>query len=377
MKNYFLSSSSALKLKNVSTMKFIMEIFKEKSIPPERINKAKRNSVQNLCKRSIRTVEDSPSQLHSKKSCNLVRSTPVSKHLANVKKPANSCCEGLEKEKSQVLSDGDDFFSKLTFNDSQQSLEDEIFEELEKVAHDEIKLNAAIKNFDRILLEHNENKRARMSVTRCEDKKISAIPKPLQKSKTCSIIESQCVLKKQIEKKKTHSISVEKTFDKNSTHKASECHHHQITKSLWNLQDFDSFAKSAAKKTSHAESLSSLRAKSTWDIASSRQSSASRIPIKSSKLSSSMMQLNGNYAVNSDFNRSWQLHKMQTRTSALSLRRSSIGALGKEESPTSKAFSKYTETKTSLQRRIINNMSISVASNQDQPIWQAGAAPLV
>ena len=353
-------------------MKFIMDIFKEKPVPPVRINKVKRNGAQNLCKASIATIEDLPSQLHGKRSCSLVRSTPVSKHFANVKKPA--CGEGLEKGLSQVLSDGDDYFSKLTFNDSQKSLEDEIFEELEKVAHDEIKLNAAIKNFDRILFEHNENKRARVSETPCEDKKSSSIPKPLQKSKTCSIIESQCVLKKQIEKKKTHSTIVEKTFDKNSTHMAS-AKYQQITKSLWNLQDFDSFAKSAPKKLSAAEVYSSSRSKSIWDIASSRQSSVSKIPIKSAKLSSSMMQLNGSDAVNSHHNRSWQLHKMPTRTSALSLtslppkmsssRRSSIGTLRKEESPTPKAFSKYTETKTSLQRRNINNVSsISVVPSQ-------------
>ncbi|XP_054746272.1 mucin-2 [Anastrepha obliqua] len=44
---------------------------------------------------------------------------------------------------------------QLSLNLTKQSLEDEIFEELEKAAHDESKLNAVLKNFDRLLTDYN------------------------------------------------------------------------------------------------------------------------------------------------------------------------------------------------------------------------------
>ncbi|XP_067640424.1 uncharacterized protein [Eurosta solidaginis] len=45
---------------------------------------------------------------------------------------------------------------QLSLNLTKQSLEDEIFEELERAAHDESKLNAVLKNFDRLLVDYND-----------------------------------------------------------------------------------------------------------------------------------------------------------------------------------------------------------------------------
>lgn len=52
--------------------------------------------------------------------------------------------------------DSDEEYQQLSLNLTKQSLEDEIFEELEKAAHDETKLNAVLKNFDRLLTDYNE-----------------------------------------------------------------------------------------------------------------------------------------------------------------------------------------------------------------------------
>ncbi|XP_037947763.1 uncharacterized protein LOC119679466 [Teleopsis dalmanni] len=76
----------------------------------------------------------------------------------------NSNVAGQQTENSCNLSP----FSNSTYIDSDEechlslnltklSLEDEIFEELEKVAHDESKLNAVLKNFDKILYDYQEN----------------------------------------------------------------------------------------------------------------------------------------------------------------------------------------------------------------------------
>ncbi|XP_039970994.1 uncharacterized protein LOC120782672 [Bactrocera tryoni] len=53
--------------------------------------------------------------------------------------------------------DSDEEYQQLSLNLTKQSLEDEIFEELEKAAHDETKLNAVLKNFDRLIIDYNEN----------------------------------------------------------------------------------------------------------------------------------------------------------------------------------------------------------------------------
>lgn len=52
--------------------------------------------------------------------------------------------------------DSDDDDSQLSLSLVKTSLEDEIFEELEKVAHDENKLNAVLKTFDKILFDYND-----------------------------------------------------------------------------------------------------------------------------------------------------------------------------------------------------------------------------
>jgi hypothetical protein len=363
------------------------------------------NGMQKLYSKIINKIEDLPPKLHTKlqpKSCNLVRSLPFNRPISKVKTPASHHSQlEVKKTESMILSDDDEFYSKLTFDDSEQSLEDSIFQELEKVSHDEIKLNAALQNFDRILLEHNDkkSKEAKAIQTRREEKP-SAIPKPLQKSKTCSIIESKCILKKQNEKKKMVEAKVEKPIHAENF---GPINYYQVTKSLWNLQDFDEFAKSAQKiqlgprKSEGAiPSSSILRAKSVWDMplstslsrpSYSRQSSISKIPIKSSKLSTSMMQLNASTTtLNSYCNPSpSRLSKSSVYASALSLtsppskllaaRRSSLGVNSKKnESASPKAISRYVETKTSLQRRnmvsstnSINRVSISIAPSRPLP----------
>lgn len=52
--------------------------------------------------------------------------------------------------------DSDEDEAQLSLNLVKTSLEDEIFEELEKVAHDESKLNAVLKTFDKIMFDYND-----------------------------------------------------------------------------------------------------------------------------------------------------------------------------------------------------------------------------
>lgn len=385
-------------------------------VPAVRSSKVKQsNGMQKLYTKIINKIEDLPPNLHTKLqqkpvACSLVRSSPVNRPVTKVRSPPVKKSRNIDgKNDSMILSDDDEFYSKLTFDDSEQSLEDEIFEELEKVAHDEAKLNAALQNFDRILLEYNDKKaKEQKAVESRRDEKPSAIPKPLQKSKTCSIIESKCILKKQDEKKKNIPAKVEKPLNVENFGSIPSANCYQVTKSLWNLQDFDDFAKSAQKKTQLGPRKSDgavpsrmmSRAKSVWDMTPttplasspprptySRQSSISKIPIKSSKLSSSMMQLN---ASNSTLNSSYcspspRLSKSSAYASTLSLtsasqtpsklsaiRRSSLCLVSKKaESPSMKSISKYAETKTSIQRRnmisstnSINKMSISIAPSK-------------
>lgn len=389
-----------------------MEAIKSKyhPVPAVRSNKVKQtNGMQKLYTKIINKIEDLPPKLHTKlkpSSCNLVRSSPVGRPIAKIKKPKDPLpLLEMKNIESMILSDEDEFYSKLTFDDSEQSLEDEIFEELEKVAHDEVKLNAALQNFDRILLEYNDKKakEAKTTETRKEEKP-SAIPKPLQKSKTCSIIESKCILKKQNEKKNIVSAKVEKPIRVENFVPITSANYYQVTKSLWNLQDFDEFAKSAQKtqlgprkSESAVPSSSMLRAKSVWDMTPSippsrpsysRQSSISKIPIKSSTLSTSMMQLNASTNNLNSFNSPSppRLKKSSVYASELSLtspasklsatRRSSLGVTSKKiETPLPKAVSigKYAETKASLQRR---NMMSSTNSINRMPISVASSRPL-
>lgn len=317
----------------------------------------------------------------------LARNSPVTK----VKKPTSPIVKKSDAKKKDVLSDDDDF-SKLTFDDTELSLEDEIFEELEKVAHDEAKLNAAIQNFDKILSEYKTKEVNKMMET--APAKPSAIPKPLQKSKTCSIIESKCILKKKLQQQEEKKVN--KPIRVENVESVTHAGYYQLTKSLWNLEDFDNFAKSAkhspaARKTSEG-TLS--KAKSVWEVSSqsprptiSRQSSISKIPIKSSSnLSTSMLQLNsssitmvinqqngahhhamGRYnlsskkssvyastlGLSSPFTNHQSLSQKAPPSSAI--RRSSLTA-----AKSSSSISNYAETKASLQRRNFMNSKTSL-----------------
>ncbi|KAG7303349.1 hypothetical protein JYU34_011839 [Plutella xylostella] len=88
----------------------------------------------------------------------------------------------------------------------------------------ESKLNKALESFDKILYEFSTN-----SLTPDTNaNKSNFIPPKLQKSKTCSIIESHCILKKansdpQSESKTPHKVARNNSIDK--------------TTSLWNLDD--------------------------------------------------------------------------------------------------------------------------------------------
>ncbi|XP_055711985.1 uncharacterized protein LOC129807024 isoform X5 [Phlebotomus papatasi] len=176
-------------------------------------------------------------------------------------------------QNGQCLSDrDDDEEAEVQIINPVLSLEDEIFEELEKVAHDEAKLNAVLQNFDKILADFNSHAQKEAKVVKVVQKdckestkvkeqtskkdskecipkeKPSKIPQPpqgLQKSKTCSIIESRCILKK------TPSDSGEfgdvDRLKINCSLDARLNLYNQATRSLWNLQDFEEFAKSGAE----------------------------------------------------------------------------------------------------------------------------------
>jgi hypothetical protein len=346
-------------------------------VPAVRKNKVKPTAPVVIAQR----INDIPKPV----ACNLSRNSPGNRPVAKIKKPTSPVVKKASKHYENVeitsakvptLSDDDDFDSKLTFDEAEQSLEDEIFEELEKVAHDEAKLNAAIENFDKILNEYND-KRAR------KEERPSAIPKPLQKSKTCSIIESKCILKKHQLKKSntTPQTKVDQPIRvENIDTNIPSANYFQLTKSLWNLEDFESFAKSAATdEKCQRTPMRPQRARSVWEIspslssstprpAYSRQASISKIPIKSSSnLSASMMQLNtaasaaphpsptagvrlkksAVYASTLGLSTPLSNHQSHKLTVASSSRRSSLGIA----SHPSKSISNYAETKASLQRR--------------------------
>lgn len=150
------------------------------------------------------------------------------------------------------------------------SLEDEIFEELEKVAHDEAKLNAVIQNFDKILFDYKDRNIPKVieqpkcrrnslsnaqsttlplslplsvatgpsSLTNSQKTKPNIkyfVPKPLQKAKTCSIIESKCILKK--------DIGLSDQFPTKKQEYVDELDKYvQMTKSLMSLHDLNELA---------------------------------------------------------------------------------------------------------------------------------------
>lgn len=351
---------------------------------------------------------------------NLSRNSPGNRPVAKIKKPTSPVIKkssrhyenvDVKNETPTILSDDDDFYSKLTFDDTEQSLEDEIFEELEKVAHDEAKLNAAIQNFDKILNDYGD-KKTKEAVKK--EERPSGIPKPLQKSKTCSIIESKCILKTQEQEEAQSKQKVGKAIKVDNIETIPSANYYQLTKSLWNLQEFENFAKSAEpqmrqkvqlgpRKSEGAltkENVKNMlpKAKSVWEItpiatstprpAYSRQSSISKIPIKlSSKLSSSMMQLNSSSSTSSSqYNNSNSNASSNTSSSSspsLKLKKSAVYAssLGlstslsgnnqsqkltaassglSNHSQSTKSISNYAETKASLQRRNLMSLSNSI-----------------
>lgn len=115
---------------------------------------------------------------------------------------------GSKYESIYISGDSDD--DELNKQVSTLSLEDEIFEELEKVAHDEVKLKEVLKNFDMIYNEYKEPEPTPVLI-----KKNNSMKKTLMKSKTCSIIESKCVFKKESLTKKCHNNLVDKKLDLN------------------------------------------------------------------------------------------------------------------------------------------------------------------
>ncbi|CAH2238925.1 jg13733 [Pararge aegeria aegeria] len=87
------------------------------------------------------------------------------------------------------------------------------------------KLNKALESFDKILYEFSSN--LSLSPTINTNKSNFIVPK-LQKSKTCSIIESRCILKKSISDPETERRTRNQVTRNNSIDK---------TTSLWNLDD--------------------------------------------------------------------------------------------------------------------------------------------
>lgn len=140
---------------------------------------------------------------------------------------------------------------RLALTDSNISLEDEIFEELERASHDEHKWNAILKRFDNFTGECA----SALSPPVEEPKPVKPRAPPiLQKSKTCSIIESKCILKK------SRAIPVDSLIE---------------AKSLWSLQEFENFARAGKSKLPVLKKTSA----STLSI-----SGRSKIPVASPKI---------------------------------------------------------------------------------------------
>lgn len=441
----------------------VIKSVKYQPVASVRSSKVKQtNGMQKLYSKFLHKIEDLP----PRKNTTTTRSTTsLNGKTKKLSVPPASVVKksGLEssfkayenvvfKNDTVILSDDDEFYSKLSFDNTEQSLEDEIFEELEKVAHDEAKLNAAIENFDKILLEYNDRKSAESREKKVTEKQV-VIHKPLQKSKTCSIIESKCILKKEETqenlKKENKSDKLSKLQPLSSL--TTSANYYQVTKSLWNLQDLEDFAKSknndSKSKNSYLNyktqfstpphnkiplqqrksegamgstrniSVKSMlpKAKSVWELSSStrspsslslaassndghrptynRQSSISRIPIKSSNFSSSMLQLNlsanssrSNSTLNSlstagvslptKMRKSSVYASTNALTNSFSVktsasRRSSLNlAVKKTDTTPPRCAGKYIETKTSLNRRsmlssqstnALNKMSLSMS----------------
>lgn len=148
------------------------------------------------------------------------------------------------------------------------SLEDEIFEELEKVAHDEAKLCAALENFDKILSEYNDrgskvkppSQQQQTSSTAAKHEKTAKQhrqdhpKKILHKSKTCSIIESKCILKRASSDDESSLSSVSAA----NSQLSNVC----LARSLLNLKDLEEFAENS-RGQSPTSSVSSLKTSSS------------------------------------------------------------------------------------------------------------------
>lgn len=157
-----------------------------------------------------------------------------------------------------------------------ESLEDEIFKELERASFDEEKLSEALKNFDKILNEYKEEEeRQRNATTRPQaisrnksqeslctksivvpatdklestlNKTKSKIPlsrQVLTKSKTCCIIESKCILKKS----RSHDGDLSGNCMRAEIAKRSIQTSNLPTKSQWNSKNLEAH-KGANKHT--------------------------------------------------------------------------------------------------------------------------------
>lgn len=106
-------------------------------------------------------------------------------------------------------------YEPITFVGNSSSIKKEVEDSPES------KLNKALKSFDKLLYEFSSSSL---------DGKTNFIPPKLQKSKTCSIIESHCILKKANSDPKGDSQGRNKVARNNSIDK---------TTSLWNLDDME------------------------------------------------------------------------------------------------------------------------------------------
>lgn len=85
-----------------------------------------------------------------------VRTTTTTSTISQCEENASAISNYFTQNPSCSYVDSDEDEAQLSLNLVKTSLEDEIFEELEKVAHDESKLNAVLKTFDKIMFDYND-----------------------------------------------------------------------------------------------------------------------------------------------------------------------------------------------------------------------------
>ncbi|XP_013099087.2 uncharacterized protein LOC106081579 [Stomoxys calcitrans] len=93
------------------------------------------------------------------KCSDTLESKPTAKQgpsLTTCETSGSSISNYFTQKASGAYVDSDEDEAQLSLNLVKTSLEDEIFEELEKVAHDEHKLNAVLKTFDKIMFDYND-----------------------------------------------------------------------------------------------------------------------------------------------------------------------------------------------------------------------------